>query len=148
MQKMTYYTAIGARVLMSLVFLLNAFGIVDQSIPARELGELGVPVAIVTVFMLAGRSLELVAGFALALGIYPRLAAAGLFLFLLPATFISHSFWLSLGTPAFQGQLINFFKNTAIWGGLIFILASREQPRLWPPVGSSVREMEPRGANR
>jgi putative oxidoreductase len=133
MQTMTYYTASAARVLMALVFLLNGFGIIDQSIPAKELGEFGVPSSIVTVVMLGGRALEIVAGCALALGVYPRLAALGLFLFLLPATFVSHSFWLSAGTPLFQGQLINFFKNAGIWGGLLFIAASAQQPRLAPP---------------
>jgi uncharacterized membrane protein YphA (DoxX/SURF4 family) len=51
--------------------------------------------------------------------------------FLVPATFVSHSFWLAAGTPAFQGQLINFCKNTAILGGLLFIAATPGQPRLW-----------------
>jgi uncharacterized membrane protein YphA (DoxX/SURF4 family) len=44
-----------------------------------------------------------------------------LFAFLVPATFVPHSFWLAAGTPQFQGQLINFCKNIALWGGLIFI---------------------------
>jgi len=50
---------------------------------------------------------------------------------LVPATLVSHSFWLAAGTPAFQGQLINFCKNTAILGGLLFIAATKGQPRLW-----------------
>jgi uncharacterized membrane protein YphA (DoxX/SURF4 family) len=54
-----------------------------------------------------------------------------LFVFLVPATFVSHSFWLAAGTPAFQGQLINFCKNTAILGGLLFIAAAPVQPTLW-----------------
>jgi len=35
---------------------------------------------------------------------------------LVPATFVSHSFWLAAGTSQFQGQLINFCKNLAILG--------------------------------
>jgi hypothetical protein len=31
---------------------------------------------------------------------------------------------LAVGTPQFQGQLINFCKNVAIWGGLVFIAAA------------------------
>ena len=92
----------------------------------------GVPAAFVPLLMLAGRSLEIIAGFALALGVYPRLAAVGLFLFLVPATFISHSFWLAAGSPSFQGQLINFFKNAGIWGGLLFIAAAGGQPSILP----------------
>ena len=120
-----------ARVLIAIVFVLNAIGIVDQTIPAKELMERGVPAAIVPWFMFAARALELVAGLALVLGVFPRLAALALLLFLIPATLVSHSFWLSAGTPAFMGQLINFSKNVAICGGLLFIGATSNQPVLW-----------------
>jgi len=92
--------------------------------------ERGVPAAIVPWFMFAARALELVAGFALVLGVFPRLAALALLSFLIPATLVSHSFWLSAGTPAFMGQLINFSKNLAICGGLLFIGATSNQPVL------------------
>src|SRR5579859_3897876 len=117
-----------ARVLIAIVFVLNAIGIIDQTIPTKELMERGVPAAIVPWFMFAGRALELVAGFALVLGVLPRLAALALLAFLIPATLVSHSFWLAAGTPAFQPQLINFSKNLAICGGLLFIGATAEQP--------------------
>jgi putative oxidoreductase len=119
-----------ARVLIAIVFVLNAVGIIDQTIPAKELMERGVPAAIAPWFMFAGRALELVAGFALVLGVFPRLAALALLSFLIPATLVSHSFWLSAGTPAFMGQLINFSKNVAICGGLLFIGATSNQPVL------------------
>ena len=120
-----------ARILVAMVFILNGFGIINQAIPAKEMMERGVPAAIV-LFMIAGRLLEIVAGFGLALGLFPRWCALALFAFLLPATFISHSFWLAAGTPQFQGQLINFSKNVAIWGGLIFIAGTSIQPSLLP----------------
>jgi len=130
-EQLARYGLVTARILIAVVFLLNAFGIIDQSIPARELVERGAPANLVPLIMLGGRALELIAGFALALGILPRLSALALFVFLVPATFVSHSFWLAAGTPAFQGQLINFCKNTAILGGLLFIVATPGQPRLW-----------------
>jgi putative oxidoreductase len=132
MEQLAYYTTLISRVLMAAVFLLNGFGIIDQGIPARELAAEGVPAGLVPLLMLSGRSLEIVAGFALALGVYPRLAALALFVFLVPATFVSHSFWLAAGSPSFQGQLINFFKNAGIWGGLLFIAAAAEQPSILP----------------
>ena len=131
MEQSARYGLLTARILIAVVFLLNAFGIIDQSIPARELAERGAPASLVPLIMLSGRALELIAGFALAFGILPRLSAIALFVFLVPATFVSHSFWLASGTPAFQGQLINFCKNTAILGGLLFIAATPVQPRLW-----------------
>jgi len=131
MERVALYVGVIARVMMSLVFVLNGFGIIDQQIPAQEMMERGMPAALVPAAMFAGRSVEIVAGFALALGVFPRLAALALFLFLIPATFVSHSFWLSAGTAAFQSQLINFSKNVAIWGGLLFIARSGNQPALF-----------------
>jgi putative oxidoreductase len=123
---------VAARLLVAVVFLLNGFGIIDQTIPAREMLERGVPAGIVPLAMFAGRTLEIVAGFGLAFGIFPRWCAAALFAFLVPATFVSHSFWLAAGTSQFQGQLINFCKNLAIWGGLVFIAGTTNQSSLLP----------------
>ena len=78
-----------ARILVAMVFILNGFGIINQAIPAKEMMERGVPPAIVPLFMIAGRLLEIVAGFGLALGLFPRWCALALFAFLLPATFVS-----------------------------------------------------------
>ena len=128
MKRISADAAIVARILVSIVFLLNAVGVIDQAIPAKEMAERGAPEAMVPMFMLFGRSVELVAGLALAFGVLPRLAALALLAFLIPATLVSHSFWLSAGTPAFMGQLINFSKNVAICGGLLFIGATAEQP--------------------
>jgi uncharacterized membrane protein YphA (DoxX/SURF4 family) len=80
---------------------------------------------IVPLAMFAGRTLEIVTGFGLAFGIFPRWCAAALFAFLVPATFVSHSFWLATGTSQFQGQLINFCKNLAIWGVWCLLLEPR-----------------------
>ena len=103
---MEYYSLrllVCARILMALVFLLNGFGVINQAIPAREMMERRVPPSVVPLAMFAGRFLEIVAGFGLAFGILPRWCSAGLFAFLVPATFVSHSFWLAAGTPQFQG---------------------------------------------
>ena len=119
---------VAARIVVSVVFLLNGFGVIDQKIPARELIERGAPAAIVPFVMMSGRILEIVAGFGLVFGVLPQWSAFALLAFLVPATLVSHSFWLAVGTPAFQGQLINFCKNLAICGGLLFIAASANQP--------------------
>jgi len=41
--------------MISMVFLLNALGAIDQNIPAREMMERGAPSTLVPVMMLAGR---------------------------------------------------------------------------------------------
>ena len=132
MKRFDVYLLVLGRVLISVVFILNALGIIDQSIPAHEMVERGAPPSLVPAMMLAGRAVELLAGLGLIWGVFPRLAALALVAFLVPATLISHSFWLSAGTPAFMGQLINFSKNVAIWGGLLFIAGSGGQPEVVP----------------
>jgi putative oxidoreductase len=128
-----------ARVMITMVFLLNALGVIDQTEAARELAARGAPSNLVPVMMLAGRSVELVAGMALILGTFPRLAALALFAFLVPATLVSHSFWLSAGTPAFMGQPINFSKNLAILGGLFLVASTQSQPGLIRSIYAKVR---------
>jgi len=143
MNRLSANTALVARILISAVFVLNAFAIIDQTIPAKELAERGVPLGLVPLIMISGRILEGAAGIALAFGVFPRLAAFALFAFLVPATFVSHSFWLAAGTPAFQSQLINFSKNAAIWGGLLFIGATQRQPPFWWPFTVGARASGP-----
>jgi putative oxidoreductase len=82
--------------------------------------------------MLGARTLQVVAGLSLAFGIYPRLAALALLVFLIPATLLAHAFWQAPGTASFTPQLLNFLKNTAMAGGLLFIGATQSQPTMVP----------------
>ena len=117
-----------ARAMISMVFLLNALGVIDQTEAARELAARGASSNLVPLLMLVGRSVELVAGLALAFGIFPRVAALALIAFLVAATFVGHAFWLAAaGTPVFVGQLINFLKNLAMMGGLLFVASTQSQ---------------------
>ena len=65
---------------------------------------------------------EIGAGLALLIGLQARLAAGVLLIFTLLAAFVFHNFW---AVPADQQmmQSINFYKNLAISGGLLFIMA-------------------------
>ena len=128
-----------ARVLIAIVFVLNAIGVTDQIIPAKEMMEPVVPVAVVPWLILAGRALELVAGFALVLGFFPRAAALTLLSVLISATLVSHSAWLSSGSPALMGQLINLSKNLGTCGTLLFIGASSNRP-VWATFRKSLRK--------
>src|SRR6266705_609822 len=109
-----------ARAALALIFLFNAFGVVDQTRAAHELAAHGAPAALVPALIVAGRALQLVAGIALVVGWHERIAALLLALFLIPATLTAHDFWASHG-PEFQGQLGNFLKNLAMFGGLCFV---------------------------
>jgi len=122
------YSMIIARIMVATVFLLNAIGVIDQTQAARELAECGAPANLVPYLMLVGRSVELLGGLALILGIFPRVAALALFVFLVPATLVGHAFWLAANTQVFVGQLINFLKNVAMMGGLLFMYSIPDQP--------------------
>lgn len=122
------YGVIVARLMVAIVFLLNATGVIDQTEAARELAARGAPANWVPFLMLLGRSVELIGGLALAFGIFPRVAALALIAFLIAATLVGHPFWLAGDTPTFVGQLVNFSKNLAMMGGLLFIASIHNQP--------------------
>jgi putative oxidoreductase len=129
---MERYTLIAARVLISIIFLLNGLDVIGQTLAAHEMAAHGVPVSLVPSLLMGARALQLIAGTCLVLGIYPRVSAIALLLFLIPATLMAHAFWQVEGTPLYMVQLINFFKNVCMAGGLVFIAAAKDQPVLLP----------------
>ncbi len=70
---------------------------------------------------------EVLVGLALLIGFKARWAALILALFTLLAAFLFHNFW---AVPADQQmmQSINFFKNLAVVGGLLFVAANGAGP--------------------
>ena len=137
MNSLERYVLAISRVLVAMIFLLNGLGIISQAAAAKDLVARGAPAAVVPFLMVFARSLEVVAGFGLAFGIYPRLAAVALLAFLFPATLAGHDFWQAAGTASFTPQLLNFLKNTAMVGGLLFIAATKFQPTLLPRTSRS-----------
>jgi putative oxidoreductase len=131
------YVLVLSRVLVSIIFLMNGLGIISQATAAKELIEHGAPAAVVPFLMLCARTVEVVAGFSLAFGIYPRLATVALAVFLVPSTLVAHAFWQVAGTASYTPQLLNFLKNTAMMGGLLFIGAAKSQPTLLPRLARS-----------
>ena len=63
-------------------------------------------------------AVQVVAGSALALGMFPRPAALALAASLVPTTLAGHRFW-EADASARRGQTIHFLKNVAMVGGLI-----------------------------
>jgi len=126
------YAMIAARILVAMIFMLCALNIIGQTLAVHEMAAHGVPAGLIPALIMAARALQLVGGLSLILGIYPRISAVALLLFLIPATLMAHEFWLAAGTPLYPVQLINFSKNVCMAGGLIFIIATRSQPVLLP----------------
>ncbi len=113
--------ALLARVLISVIFLVSAFGKVTH--PKETIGYIqsrGLPVAHagLPVAVLA----ETLGGLSVLVGFRPRAGASLLLAFLVVVTLTFHNFWTY--PPADQQmQSIQFLKNTAIMGGLLMVLA-------------------------
>ena len=113
--------ALVARILLSLMFIYSGFGkitgfegtvgyIASKGLPLPQL------MAIVAILC------ELGGGVLLLIGYKARWAALAIFVFLIPTTLIFHNFWAS--PPAeYQMQQINFMKNLAIMGGMLYVMA-------------------------
>jgi uncharacterized membrane protein YphA (DoxX/SURF4 family) len=67
-----------------------------------------------------------VAGTALALGIFPRWAAGVLFASLVPTTLAGHPWWKEEDDQARAQQRIHFLKNVAIIGGLVAVMLAED----------------------
>jgi putative oxidoreductase len=114
------------RVLIALLFIPAGLGkIGDFQGAAGYIASAGLPLpavlAVISILIEVG-----VAG-ALLIGWQARWAALVLALFTLAAALIFHPFWAS---PADQKmmQSVNFFKNLAIVGGLLFVAAHGAGP--------------------
>lgn len=72
--------------------------------------------------LVLGVIFELLGGLLVFLGIWVRLGAVLLLIFLIPTTAVFHHFW-QLQEPDKTLQMINFMKNLSIFGGLLYVLA-------------------------
>jgi putative oxidoreductase len=68
---MERYSLVAARILISIIFLVNGLNIIGQTLAEHEMAAHGVPVSFVPVLIMGARALQLIAGTALVLGIYP-----------------------------------------------------------------------------
>ena len=84
-----------------------------------------VPDDTVTVIRLDGAA-KIVGGAALALGIFPRLAALGLATDLVPTTLAGHRFWEEEDAGKRATQRVQFLKNAGLLGGLLLAAADKQ----------------------
>jgi putative oxidoreductase len=111
-----------ARVLIAAIFLFGAagkfFNYEHMGAYMQTKGLTNIPV-----LLYIAAFVELFAGIALIIGYRTKLAAFVLFLFLIPVTYIMHDFWNLQGQEQMQ-NLVHFFCNLAIAGGLLLIMSS------------------------
>lgn len=121
---MTTYSpacAVLGRLLLSTIFLLSGIHKITnyqgtmESMQTEGIQYVSVllPIAIVA---------EIGGSLSLLLGLWGRVGAFALFVFLIPTTLIFHDFWTYAGS-AQQNQMQHFFKNLAIMGGLLMVMA-------------------------
>jgi len=108
--------ALAGRILLSAIFILS--GLSKASAPAGMIGyieSVGLPFPMLALTLAI--VVELVGGLALVLGYRTRLVAGGLALFSVVTALAFHN---QLGD---QNQFIHFFKNLAMAGGLLQVVA-------------------------
>jgi putative oxidoreductase len=119
-QSIRYFAPLG-RILLSLIFLLSAAGkFKDWQATVNMIADKGVPApdALLSVAV----ALEILGGVSVLIGLYARVGALALLVFLVPVTLIMHNFWAYEGDQ-WMGQMINFMKNVSITGGVVLVLA-------------------------
>jgi putative oxidoreductase len=109
------------RILLSSVFILGGIGKItgfsfEETMVAAK--HLPLPAAALAVAMV----IELVGGLAILMGLFTRLTAWIVFLYLIPTTVLFHNFWAVQGADRID-TMIHFEKNLAIMGGLLLLAA-------------------------
>jgi putative oxidoreductase len=124
-----------ARLLTGSTYVLLGFdafrapgGRVDDAAPVlATMRQWGAPLPEDDELVVRGNAaLQVVAGAALAVGIAPRLSALALAGSLVPTTLAGHSYWNVEDEAVRKIQRIQFHKNLAMIGGLIF--AALDEP--------------------
>ena len=130
-----HVVALLGRVLLSAIFL--ASGVNHILSWDRTLAVLGSQFSVLPGTVVAERSETLApvlltaavafligGGLMLLLGMFTRLGAVVLILFLIPATLMFHNFWVYEPSEAdYTIQMIHFMKNLGLMGGLLAVLA-------------------------
>lgn len=126
MEIVRMYGPLVGRVLLAVIFIIAGFGkitgfegtvgyIQSVGLPAPQLA------AVVAIIV------ELGGGIMLVIGWKARWAAAAMFIFTLVAAVVFHAFWSSPADQVMMQQ-IQFMKNLAIMGGLLYIVVYGSGP--------------------
>lgn len=127
-----------ARVLTGSTYVLLGFdalrepgGRVDQAAPVLATIRKVAPLPEDDELVVRGNAAVMVAaGTLLALGIAPRLSALALACSLIPTTLAGHSYWAVEDPAVRKQQRIQFHKNLAMIGGLLFAVLDEPSPRI------------------
>lgn len=138
--------ALLGRIMIAAIFLMSAVG---NKIPkfndvAGYMAAEGVPQPKI---LLAGAIAFLILGaLSLALGYKARLGAFLLLVFLGAATYYFHDFWKAPAEQK-QSEMIQFMKNLALMGTMVFIMATGAGPWSLDASAAAKREADLPGAD-
>lgn len=104
------------RILLAAIFVISGWGkLMDVSGTAGYIASKGLPLSQVLAWVAV--VIELLGGLMLVVGFKARVAAVVIFLFTLVVTVVFHPWW------ADPSQQIQFLKNLAVMGGLLYVAA-------------------------
>lgn len=110
------YGPLLGRSLLAMIFIIAGYNkMIGFEETAGYMAGKGIPFT--EVLLVLTIIIELGGGFLILVGFHARWAAMVIFLFLIPVTVIFHPVWSD------SGQFNSFFKNLAIMGGMIYIMA-------------------------
>ena len=116
----SFITLLG-RIGLALLFLLSGINkFVEWDATSAYMASKGF--TFVPFFLVGAALVEIVFSILLILGYKTRLAAAVLFLFLIPTSVIFHDFWHHEGLERHL-QMLFFLRNVAIMGGLLYVIS-------------------------
>jgi putative oxidoreductase len=117
------------RVALAAMFITGgADAMLEPGGRSSKAAELGVPFDPELAVRVNGAAM-LAAGVALALGVWPRLAAGVLAGTLVPTTLAGHPYWQLDDPAARRQQRTHFFKNLGLFGGALLVLSERPARR-------------------
>jgi putative oxidoreductase len=112
---------LAARLLLATLFLIFGWRkLRDFSGTVNQMAQLGVPTPVLAAA--AATFMELPVAFAVAAGVFTRLAAALMFFYTLGTALIGHRYWTMTGKERVDG-MDGFYKNLSIMGGFLLIYA-------------------------
>ena len=108
-----------ARILLMVLFVIFGWNkLLGFSGTTAYMATMGVPLPVVTAAI--ALFMELVVGLAILVGFYTRPLALLLAIYTLGAAIIGHQFW-HMVEPERAANVINFYKNVSIAGGLLLL---------------------------
>ena len=120
--------AVGRAALATMFITGGADALLEPGPRAARAAELRVPLEPELAVRVNGATM-LAGGMALAIGVWPRLAAAALAGTLVPTTLAGHPYWRMTDPAARRQQRTHFFKNVGLFGGALLVIAERPARR-------------------